>query len=94
MFGQIVKNAPQIIEGHFNEITNREQSLSEKRLSVCRQCPLYTEGRIGAVCDAKKCVNSEGNITTYPIKGSTCGCGCRLEAKSRLKNAKCVLNKW
>lgn len=94
MFGQIVKNAPQIIEGHFNEITGKEKTLSEGRLEICRECPLYSESRIGAVCDAKKCVSPTGNITTYPIKDSVCGCGCRLQAKSRLKNAKCVLGKW
>ena len=33
-------------------------------------------------------------VVSYPGKNITCGCGCRLQAKARLINAKCVLNKW
>lgn len=95
MFGQIVKNAPQIIEGHFNEITGREKTLSESRISICKQCPLCSTNRLGLVCDSKKCASKEtGELVLAPTKGVVCGCGCRLEAKTRLKNAKCVLGKW
>lgn len=94
MFGQVVKNAPQIVEGHIKEITKQENALSEERLAVCKECPLFSDKAFGFVCDAHKCVDKEGNLYQYPAKGRTCGCGCRLAAKTRLKGAKCVLNKW
>lgn len=95
MFGQIVKNAPQIIEGHLKEIAGKEKTLSESRISICKECPLCSINRLGLVCDAKKCLNKETEeVVSFPGKNITCGCGCRLEAKTRLKNAKCVLGKW
>ena len=93
MFGQYDVGA--IIQGHFNEVTNRENELYESRIRICKKCPLFTNGPLGYVCDAKKCINTETNEMAYgPGKDITCGCGCRLAAKLRLKNAKCVLNKW
>lgn len=92
MFGLNVK---QIAEGHFKEITRQENDLYESRIRICRQCPLYTDTVAGPICDSKKCYNSETNtVQSYPANGYTCGCACRLNAKTRLKNAKCVLNKW
>lgn len=85
----------QIVKGHYNEFLNKEQELSEKRLKICRECPLYREGPLGPVCDSRKCYNSETKeISSYPKDNFICGCGCRLKAKTTLENAKCVLNKW
>ena len=84
-----------IIHGHYNELTGKEEDLYLERIEICKQCPLYTETSLGPICDSKKCFNSETNKTqSYPSEGYTCGCACRLNAKTRLKNAKCVLNKW
>lgn len=85
-----------IIEGHYKEITNQETELYNRRIAICRKCPLYTikEG-LGEVCDAKKCWNEkEKAIETVPSANNICGCNCRLAAKTRLKNGICVLNKW
>lgn len=88
-------NVGQVIKGHVNEITKQENDLYESRIRICKQCPLYTETSLGPVCDSKKCFNKETNKTqSYPSDGFICGCACRLNAKTRLKNAKCVLNKW
>lgn len=86
----------QIVRGHFNEVTQREQKLYEKRIAICYKCPLYTKGKLGDTCDAKKCVDPEkqDEIFQYPKPRAICGCGCRLSAKARLEDAKCVLNKW
>lgn len=91
MFGQIMD----IAQGHYNEFTNKEQELSQKRLKICKECPLYTESILGPMCDSKKCYDPDSKvISTLPESGFICGCGCRLKAKTTLEHAKCVLNKW
>ena len=58
-----------------------------------RECPLFSHSTLGDVCDAKKCW--DGNkVVKYPGPDIICGCGCRLDAKARVRGAKCVLNKW
>lgn len=85
----------QIIQGHLNELTNKENELYIERIAICRRCPLLTKSPIGEMCDASKCIDTNTNlITTIPQKGTICGCGCRLSAKTRVPNAKCVLGKW
>ena len=92
MFGKV----GDIIKGHYKELTNQENDLYEKRIAICRKCPLYTVSEsLGEICDGKKCWNSKLNsIESFPSPETTCGCGCRLKAKTRLANAKCVLNRW
>ena len=83
----------QIAEGHFKEITKQENELYESRIKICRECPLFSHSTLGDVCDAKKCW--DGNkVVKYPGPDIICGCGCRLDAKARVRGAKCVLNKW
>lgn len=85
----------QIIQGHYNEIVNKENDLYNTRIKICKECPLYSINTLGEVCDAKKCIDqSTGVIYTLPKIGRVCGCGCRLSAKTRVPEAKCVLNKW
>jgi len=84
-----------IAKGHFKEITNQENKLYEERISICRQCPLISDTSFGEVCDASKCWDTINNqLVKYPGPGIICGCQCRLSAKTRLRNAHCVLNKW
>lgn len=96
MFGRnFLEQAGQIAAGHFNEITNAENELFAKRIVICKECPLYSETSLGPVCSTKLCWNvSKQQKEDGPGRGIICGCGCRLNAKARLKNAKCVLNKW
>lgn len=85
----------QIVIGHFKEITNKENELYEKRIKICKTCPLYTNSSLGPICDSKKCWNDKINsLELLPNKNNKCGCGCRLNAKTRLVEAECVLNKW
>lgn len=95
MFGiNSFEQVEQIVEGHYKEITNQENELFEQRIKICKRCPLYTD-ILGGICDSKKCWDIEKNtLKSFPEKNIICGCGCRLNAKLRLKNAKCVLNKW
>lgn len=91
-----VKQVAQIVEGHYKELTKQENDLFEHRMGICKKCPLYTEKPgLGPVCDGKKCWNIKTNtLELLPGDNVKCGCGCRLSAAVRVKNKKCVLNKW
>lgn len=85
----------QIVEGHFNEFTNKEQDLSNKRMTICNKCPLMEETTFGKVCSSHKYLNLLTNkVSPVPCKTCENGCGCRLSAKTRVPEAKCPLNKW
>jgi len=84
-----------IIKGHINELLNKEFELYSERIKICDQCELQSLTTIGKICDHRKCIfeNELYKSDKKPI-GSICGCGCRLDAKLRLKDEKCILNKW
>lgn len=86
----------QIIKGHMNELLNREEQLSNHRLTICRACPLYKEGKFGPVCNPALYLNPDANEVASYDKGKDFhrGCGCRLNAKTRLEDAHCPANKW
>ena len=87
-------NTRDIIKGHVNELLGRERDLSERRMKICRSCPLFTD-IMGGICDSKKCVDKTTHkIQHAPGENTICGCSCRMASKSTLKNAKCVLDKW
>ena len=75
-----------IIKGHINEVLKKEQDLYLYRIGICKECPLYTNTKIGHLCDKAKYINKDYKIIH--------GCGCRLDAKARLFDEKCILNKW
>ena len=85
-----------IIEGHLKELFNKEEDLSVKRMIICKSCPLYKiDPLLGEICNSKLYLNPDTNQTSnYPRQGYYNGCSCRLQAKSRLIDAKCPLNKW
>ena len=84
-----------ITTGHYNELLNREEILSEKRMHICRKCPLILDPMFGPMCNSKKYLNVDTGKTSYiPQEGFKKGCGCRLSAKTRVKDSKCPLGKW
>ena len=90
--GNVVKD---IATGHYNELLNKEEILSNKRFEICNKCPLLTNTMFGALCDSKRYLNPKTNETSYIAKeGFKKGCGCRLMAKTRVRDAKCPLGKW
>lgn len=91
MFGLNVK---QIAEGWINDTLKLEQDLYNRRMPICRKCPLYSEGKMGPMCDAKKCIDENEVVSSYPGNGKICGCGCYIEKKTRVKNSKCVRGLW
>ena len=66
-----------IISGHVNEAINKNEDLSEKRLAICKECPLYKETPMGPICNPRLYIN-EDNKTDYsdrPKIGYRKGCG-------------------
>lgn len=85
----------QIVQGHYNEIVKNENDLFNARIAICNKCPLCAKTSTGPVCSSKLCFNTKTeSLETAPGKDIVCGCGCRLNAKARVKTARCVLNKW
>ena len=85
-----------IIEGHFNELFNKEEDLYNNRIAVCKECPLYKiDSILGEICNGKLYIDPKTNkISNYPKIGYIKGCNCRLGAKTRMENEQCIINKW
>ena len=83
-----------IIEGHANELLGLNENISEKRLQICKQCPIYSQ-RWGGTCNDRLWINPETNeVSANPKDGYVRGCGCRLPAKTTLPYATCIAGKW
>jgi len=82
-------------QGSVERIFDEERERRERRMAICAKCPLYTrDPMLGAICDHRKYVGRNGIVTDYPTPGAVNGCGCKLLAKTSLRDEKCVLNKW
>lgn len=94
MFGiNSLEQVGQIVEGWTNDFLGKEKELSEKRMSICKKCPLFDAKAIK--CNNKKCYNKKTNeISTSPANGFICGCGCYLTKKTKAVKAKCPLGNW
>lgn len=79
-----------IINGHINEISDKNSDISEARMNICKQCPLFKETVFGPLCNNRLYMNSNGEISGIEKPGYKKGCGCRLNAKTRLDRAVCA----
>ncbi len=87
-------NMLDIINGHTKELFNLNQELSRSRLEICYKCPIYSS-RLGGICNSKLWLNpNTGDVSSKAKDGYIRGCNCRLSAKTRLPDAKCVAGKW
>lgn len=83
----------QIAEGWSNYALGREKELSESRMKICIQCPLYNKEK--DTCDSKKCWDKENEkLVDYPGRNIVCGCGCYMQKKTSSPSSHCVLGKW
>lgn len=88
-------NLHDIALGHVHELLGQNEEISRIRLKLCRQCGLYSATVVGAICDSSKYMNPQtGEISKEYKDGYVNGCGCRLNAKTRLMTTGCPLNKW
>lgn len=87
-------NLVDIANGHLKRITGSNEELSQNRLKICYSCPLYSK-RLGGICNNKLWLNPiTGDVSTTKKQGYYRGCGCILDAKTRLPNAVCSAGKW
>lgn len=91
----IIKQAKDILEGHVKEVTGKNNQLSEQRLEICEQCSIFKMTSLGPICDSKKWIDPKTfESSNFPKSGYKKGCGCRLNAKTRLKSNHCIVGKW
>ena len=84
-----------IINGHLNELMNKEEELFKKRIVICEECPLYKYTPMGPICNNYLFLDPATNDYSKEEKeGYIRGCGCRLNAKTRLIDAECPAGKW
>lgn len=87
----------QIVEGHIKELLNQGATLSDARMQICRTCPLFKQSTFGPICNPNLYLNTTTNKTSHVGgEGYTKGCGCRLNAKTRIEDAHCPMKpqKW
>ncbi|WP_287385553.1 hypothetical protein [Lachnospira sp.] len=85
-----------IIDGHIKEFVGQNGDLSKWRMDICRECPLFKVMPLaGPICNNNKYLNVQtGDVSNTPKIGYRRGCGCRLNAKTRVAKSKCPLGKW
>lgn len=83
-----------IVDGHVKELFNINEQLIQTRLEICKKCPLFKVTTVGLICNSKLWVNEENVVSLKRKEGYKRGCGCRLEAKTRLPNATCTRGLW
>lgn len=84
-----------ILEGHTRELLGLDKDISEVRLDICKSCPLRKITLLGPICNSKLWYNPVTRDRSSVKKdGYVNGCGCRLNAKTRLSAAECPLGKW
>jgi hypothetical protein len=85
-----------ILQGHIRELVGNNNDLSESRLAICKECPIFImSSNWGPMCDGTKYINEDGTQWSWArLKGYTKGCGCRLQAKTRIPDKHCIINLW
>ena len=84
-----------IVEGHINEFMGNEEELFKKRIAICKLCPLYKHTPLGPICNSNLYLNPiTDEYVSYEKEGYIRGCGCRLNAKTRLIDSECPSGKW
>lgn len=85
-----------IVEGHLKMIFSIEDEMAEGRIDICKKCPLCVKDTLrGLICTSKLYLNpqtDEASLT--PKDGWVRGCNCTLDAKTRLRDSACVVEKW
>ena len=67
----------------------------EKRLAICKKCPIMRMTELGMRCDDRKWISPDGTQGSFFKRdGWRKGCGCYLSSKTRNASNHCVINKW
>lgn len=83
-----------IIKGHVNEVLGLNVDLKQKRMEICKECPIFKD-ILGGICNSQLWLNPKtGDVNKEYKDGYYRGCGCRLQAKTTLVTASCPAKKW
>lgn len=92
--GNVINQGKNIVKGHVRELLGLDQDISQQRMKICLKCPLY-KNNLGGQCNSALYLNPEtGDVSNVKKDGYFKGCGCRLNAKTRLAGAHCPALKW
>lgn len=84
--------AGKFINGNVSKMLDFD--ISEKRLKICHECPLYTP-KYGGICNERLWLNPDtGDVSSEKQVGYKNGCGCKLSFKVNNIDSKCPLDKW
>jgi hypothetical protein len=72
------------------------KELSEKRLAICKRCPIYSENTTsGPTCTQFLYINPKTEDVSFKQKeGYVRGCGCKILSKIQSPDAGCPIDKW
>lgn len=88
-------NIGHIIKGNANAFFGLNKDVSEERMKICRECPLFTKKLGVYICNPNLFLNIKtGDISTKKKNGYKNGCGCIIKSKTSLLEANCPLSKW
>lgn len=87
-------NVGNIAKGAISDVFNLNDEISQKRLKICKICPIYSNN-FGGQCNGKLWLNPEnGEVSLYPQEGFYKGCSCKLSWKTRVADEECPAGKW
>ena len=85
----------QIVEGHIHELLGNKDAIASPRLKICKKCPLFKQTVTGYICNSNAWLDPKtGDFSLDKKDGYVKGCGCRLNAKTRVSDAVCPAGKW
>ena len=71
------------------------EEFAEKRLAICRNCPIMLMTEFGMKCDDRKYISPDGTKSSFFSKeGWRKGCGCYLNRKAANIHNHCIIDKW
>lgn len=87
-------NVGHIVKGIVNDALDLNMDISEKRMQICRICPLYSK-KFDGMCNSKLWLNPEtGEVSLENLGGMKRGCGCKLSWKTKVVDEVCPAGKW
>lgn len=71
------------------------ENVFEKRMEICKKCPLMKMTEYGPQCDNTKWISPDGTqVSLFKKLGWVRGCGCYLNSKTKNLNNHCIIKKW
>ena len=70
------------------------EELAEKRLEICKVCPISVITDYGLKCDSSKYINKDDEWSYLPKEGYIRGCNCYLVSKTLNPSKHCPIDKW